>query len=261
MSIRHGLVLLAALISCPAVRAGQPAPLVLCYEDVAQRPWSTPAGAGLNFELLKRVEKQLGEHFNYAAKPWKRCLEEVRTGAVDAVIGAADAPERRSFAIVPTLPDGKSDPARALFSDHAYVYLRAGGNASWDGHRLLAPRNEVVVPAGYLIADLLRERGLRPREQVKSAEDALRMVANGMIDVAVLQGSEASRMARDDPRFRGRLQQAAPPFVALEFHLLVGRAAHARQAGRIDAIWRAIGTVRQSAEYRQLLSEAGADEH
>jgi polar amino acid transport system substrate-binding protein len=255
------MLLLVALIGWPAARAGQPAPLVLCYEDVVQRPWSTPAGAGLNFELLKRVEKQLGEHFNYVAKPWKRCLEEVRTGAVDAVIGAADAPERRAFALVPTLPDGKSDPARALFTDNAYVYLRVGGGASWDGRHLRTPGNEVVVPAGYLIASLLRERGLQPRELVKSAEDALRMVASGMADAAVLQGSEASRMARDDPRFRDRLRQVDPPFVALEFHLLVGRAAHAREAARIDAIWRAIGTVRQSAPYRQRLREAGAHEH
>ena len=38
------------------------------------------SGGGLHFELLRRVEKQLGEQFTYGPKPWRRCLEELRTG-------------------------------------------------------------------------------------------------------------------------------------------------------------------------------------
>ncbi|MES2262372.1 MAG: transporter substrate-binding domain-containing protein [Pseudomonadota bacterium] len=256
MSIRRYLPFLI-LLSCAPAAAGPAAPLTMCYEDVPQRPWSTPAGIGLNFELLKRVEKQLGERFVYAPKPWRRCLEEVRIGAIDAVIGAADSTERRSFAMFPTLPDGSTDPARALFEDKANVFLRVGGQASWDGHILLSPKGEVAVPSGYLIGTILRERGLRAKELVKSADDALRLLVNGVFDAAVLQGAEASNLALHDARFQDRVVQAQPPYAVLVFHLMVGRASYARDAQRIEAIWRAIGTVRQSDEYRQLAADAG----
>lgn len=184
--------------------AGRPAALVMCYEDVVQRPWSSPGATGLNFELLRRVERQLGERFVYAAKPWRRCIEELRLGSVDAVIATADSKARRSFAAYPLLPDGSADPARALFTDSVNVFLRAGGQGSWDGHTLVAPNQEVAVQSGYLVGAVLRERGYRPRELVKSADDGLRLLLTGMFDVAILQGIEASSLARSDPRSRPR---------------------------------------------------------
>ena len=99
-------ILLAALLLFSAVRSVSAAPaLHFCFEDVDQRPWSTPTGTGLNFDLLKRVEGMLGEHFIIAPKPWKRCLEEVRRGTIDGAIGAGDSPERRQFAVFPMLPN------------------------------------------------------------------------------------------------------------------------------------------------------------
>ena len=254
--MQHRCLALLLLICLPAW-AG-PAPLTLCYEDVAQRPWSMPGAVGLNFELLRRVEKQLGEHFIYAAKPWRRCLEEIRLGTIDGVIGAADGSERRSYAVYPTLPDGRSDPASALFEDSVNVFLRSGGSASWDGAKLNAPNSEVAIQSGYLVATQLRQQGLHPREMVKSAEDGLRLLTAGLFDAAVLQGLEAERLARDDPRFQGKITMATPPYAERAFYLMFSRKIYNRDPHRIDSIWRAIGTVRQSADYKQLLAEARA---
>lgn len=267
-SVLAALVLVTLLPAVPAMAAAtaqkkepktEQAPLKLCYIDIDQRPWSTPAGTGLNFELLRRVEKQLGEHFSYASKPWRRCLQELRLGKVDAIIAAADSPERREFGVVPMLPDGSADPARAVYSDTIHVFLRTGSGASWDGRQLRAPSNEVVVQSGYWIASVLRDAGLQPREAVKSAEDGLRLLSNGVYDAAVLQGMEAARMARHDPRFRERIQLQSTPYLLLPLYLTVNRNLHARDPARFEAIWRAIANVRQSAEYRQLLEEAGAN--
>src|SRR5689334_9264655 len=108
------LCLLAALLALmpgmPAHAAHSP-PLRLCFEDVDQRPWSTPSGKGLNFELLRRVEILLNEQFIYLPKPWKRCLSELKIGQVDGIIGAADSIDRRAWSRIPQLPDGREDPA------------------------------------------------------------------------------------------------------------------------------------------------------
>jgi polar amino acid transport system substrate-binding protein len=255
-----GLPLAALPQLAPAAQlahAALPPPLTLCFEDVAQRPWSMPAATGLNFDLLNRVQRELGEQFSYAAKPWRRCMEELRVGRVDGVIAAADAGPRRSFAIVPTLPDGSADPARALYVDNVNVFLRVGGQASWNGRQLDAPRGEVAVQSGYLIGSNLRAQGLQPRELVKSADDGLRLLVSGLFDAAVLQGAEARRLAQSDPRFRDRVQLAPPPYAVLAFHLMFSRRTYSRNPQRIEAIWHAIGAVRQSADYRQQAMTAG----
>lgn len=259
MQLRCRALLLSTCLTLCLPAWARLAPLTLCYEDVPQRPWSMPDATGLNFELLRRVEKHLDERFVYVAKPWRRCLEEVRLGTVDGVIGAAGDAERRSYGMFPTLPDGRSDPARSLFEDHVYVFLRSGGHASWDGTRLLSPNGEVAVQSGYLIATQLRQQGLHPRELVKSAEDGLRLLTTGLFDAAVLQGLEAQRLAHDDPRFQGKVLQAPLPYAEREFHLLISHQTYRHNPARIEAVWRAIAAVKQSSDYKQLLPEATAE--
>lgn len=254
MSCRLGKWLLALLpaFAGAAACAATPAPLTFCVEDVVQRPWTSPAGVGLNFELLKMVEKRLGEHFNYVFRPWKRCLEEVRLGRLDGIVGAADSPERRTFAVFPLLADGRVDPSRELFQERYHVFLRAGGKASWDGHQLRTPGNTVLVQAGYVIASVARERGLQPNELVKSSEEGLRMVADGIAEAAILYGDESERLAYEDPRFAGRVVGAPQPYWVTHLFLMVGRRSEARDPQRIAAIWRAIGAVRQTQEYQKI---------
>ena len=253
---RPSLLLSAWTLACTLAAPARAGALLICYDNVAQPPWSAPPGAGLNFELLRRVEQQLGEQFSYAARPWRRCMEELRVGTVDAVIGAADVPERRHFAVYPTTPDGRSDPARALFEDNVYVFLRVGGQASWDGGKLRSPGRDIGVPSGYAIAGLVRQQGLHARDLIKSPEDGLRLLVSGMFDAILLEGAQAVQLASQDPRFQGKVRQGEPPYTVLQLHLPFNRKAYERDPKRIEAIWRAIARVRQGAEYRQLASQA-----
>ncbi|WP_374347311.1 substrate-binding periplasmic protein [Chitinimonas sp.] len=253
MSGRSRLIFIMLLWA--AMRA-QAAPLHLCFEDVPQPPWTMPDGSGLNISLLKLVEKQLGEQFVFVAKPWKRCLEEVRSGALDGIISAADSPERRSFSVAPTLADGRADPDAALCEDRFNVFLRKAGPGKWDGRLLSSPAHSVVVQTGYIVADLLRQRGVAVNDSVKSAEAGLRLLAEGFADVAVLQGYEAERLVESDPRFAGKIALAAPPYEVLPLYLLISRKTHAANPGRIDAIWAAIRSQKASPAYRSLLPKA-----
>jgi polar amino acid transport system substrate-binding protein len=75
--------------------------------------------------------------------------------------------------------------------------------------------------------------------------------------VAVLQGSEATQLAHDDPRFRDKIQLATPPYTVVTFYLMVGRGVYDKMPQRIDAIWQAIGNVRRARDYRALETAAG----
>ncbi|MES2127694.1 MAG: transporter substrate-binding domain-containing protein [Pseudomonadota bacterium] len=252
MRLTASLALLALLCGSWATAA----PLKLCFENVAQAPWTMPDASGLNFELLRRVEKLTGEQFQFHARPWIRCMEETRTGAMDAMIGAADSPERRLFSRLPILPDGRANPDKALYEDRVDVFLREGSGAAWDGKDLVNPRAIAVAQRGYFVGDLLRARGQSVIDNIKSAEEGLRVLAAGSADVAVLLGRSAEKMVQDDPRFAGRITLAPQPFTQFAFYLMVGRKTYAANPARIEAIWNAIATVRIQPDYRKLEAAA-----
>lgn len=244
----RSLLLLAAL-AAPLARA---APLHFCYEDVAQPPWTLAGDGGLNIVLLKQVAAATGEKFIMSRRPWTRCLEETRLGRMDGIVAAADTPERRRFALPPLLPDGSADGARAVHQTRVSIFLRAGGSAAWDGKSLRNPRGSVITQRGYFIGELMRKRGQRVIDTIKSSEEALRLLVAGTADVAVLMEHSTQTMLRDDPRFRGQVVLAPQPYTEMPLFLLINRELYARDPARIEAIWNAVAGVRASPAYRKL---------
>jgi len=232
------------------------ATLTLCFEDAPQPPWTMPDGSGLNFDLLKRVEKLTGETFKYNARPWTRCMEETRAGLADGMIGAADSPQRRQFSTPPLRDDGTPDPTKAMYEGNVNVFIRVGSHASWDGNAFQNPTRYVIAQRGYFVVELLRLRGQTVKEAVKSTEEGLRMLAAGSADVAVLTGENPAAMIEADPRFRGKIKLAPHPFVTFSYYLMFNHKIYAAKPKRIEAIWNAIRDVRASTDYRTLESQA-----
>src|SRR6185437_2134553 len=204
-----------------------------------------------------KVEARLDEHFTYEPMPWTRCLEEVRIGAMDAAIGAGDAPERHEYAVYPTLPDGGIDTKVSIWTDVFKVYYRAGSKVKWDGKNLDAPGGKVMAQRSYVIATILRERGYRVAEAAKSSMDSLRFLAQGGIEVAVLQGAQAEWLCANDARFKGKIVCGETPYAVLPLYFLPSRISYDSEPKRMQAIWAEIRAVRGSAEYRKL-EEAAA---
>ena len=245
----------ACLLAClfafpPLAHAGEP--LKLCYEDVPLDYWTRPNGTGLALDLMRKVEAHLGEHFTYTSMPWKRCLEEVRIGAMDAVIGAADAPERHDYAVYPIGPDGAVDARSALWIDAFNVFYRADSKVSWDGKDLVVPGGVVLAQRSYVIVGVLQRKGFKVAEATKSVEESLRYLAEGSIEAAVLQGAEASWLSANDARFRDTIREGGTPYAVMPMYLLSARIAYDRDPKRMQAIWGEIRAVRASAEYRKL---------
>jgi polar amino acid transport system substrate-binding protein len=253
------LFLFLASLCAQGAHCATVAPLQLCYEDVPQPPWTMPDGSGLNITLLKRVQALIGERFVLVSRPWMRCMEETRIGRMDGMIGSADSPERRLFSIPPMHADGSPDASKAMYHDNVNIFLRTASEASWDGKHLHNPRGIVVTQRGYFVADLMRERGQRVIDAVKSSDEALRLLVAGNADVAVLMENSVQDLLRDDPRFRGRIVMAPAPFTVFPFYLLISKTSYEKNPARIEAIWAAIATVRASPDYRKL--EAAQTRH
>jgi polar amino acid transport system substrate-binding protein len=76
---------LASLSAC----ASHTPPFVLFAKDEAV--------GGFSYELLQSLARQMGRKLQVSKLPWARCLQEVKSGAVDLAIDAYDDAQRRKL--------------------------------------------------------------------------------------------------------------------------------------------------------------------
>lgn len=224
--------------------------LRFCFEDELQISWTRPDGSGLTIELLKRVEEKLGERFEFIAKPWKRCQEEVSNGVLDGYFGAAFSEERQQFSVYPRLQNGKIDVDSALHVDQTRIFLRRDSAVTWDGQNLRHVNKSILVQRGYLIGSILSKQGYKIRE-VRTEHQGLRLLAAGEADVAILPGFEAQLLVQQDIQFKKLLQIHPLTYASLPLYLAISRHRYQQDAKRFDAIWNAIKSIRNSSSYQQ----------
>ncbi|MDK2125268.1 substrate-binding periplasmic protein [Parachitinimonas caeni] len=231
-------------------------PLTICYEDVTLRPWSMPEGKGLSLDLLRSVEAKLGESFVLVSKPWKRCQAELKVGNVDAALGMAHTAERRNFAVFPMLANGGVDRTAALFEDDFHVFALSTSALEWNGSTFHNLNGPVAVQAGYVVEGRLRAMGITVISEDKSVQDGLRMVENGTMAAAILQGHESVLLATGNERFKRTVRRLPQPFSHEAFYLPFSRQRYANEAKRIRRIWATIAELRKSAAYQQKEADA-----
>lgn len=95
---------IAFFLAAPARAEDQPAKKLTIAADAWCPINCDPSDndPGIGIELAKRIFEPLGYEINYVITPWARALEEVRSGKVDAVVGANTSDD--ATLIFPTSP-------------------------------------------------------------------------------------------------------------------------------------------------------------
>ncbi|MBB5017930.1 polar amino acid transport system substrate-binding protein [Chitinivorax tropicus] len=236
--------------------AHTPPPLVLCFEDIPQKPWTHPDGSGLNLDLLRMVQRRLNEQLIFVPKPWKRCLQELKAGKIDGVIGGQDAPDRRTFAVFPTLPKGQIDSKYRLFGDRFYIYVARGSLVDWDGVQVSNLSKPVAIQSAYAIHHKLDRLGVHYIEAGKTAADGFRLMEAGVVDAVIAQGDEGTALLEREHRFKDQFIQLPNPFDTVAFYLFFSQATYNKSPTRIRSIWQEIEKVRESGEYKKMEAKA-----
>ena len=108
--MKNVVAMLLMLVSLGALSASG-APVSFCFNDWPPLTMKTAAGPkGISITIIKEAAKRLGKEVTFQELPWNRCLQQVKDGEIDAVIGAA---KRAEFIQGPT--------SFSLFSDTFWV--------------------------------------------------------------------------------------------------------------------------------------------
>ena len=241
-------------LSFPAAAADQARDTVtLCFEQQDVLPWRTEKGGGLNFELLKMVEKRLEIHFDFQSIPWKRCLAQLKANAVDGAFAVSYKPDRRELG---EYPGGQQIDAGKRMHIDSYVLIRKkGSKVDWDGKSFRNLDGAVGFQLGYSVGDVLRAQNIEVDEGSQRADELARKLIAGRVAAAAVGGSDAHGLMNGP--LAPQLEQLPVPIIEKPYFLILSHGMVAARPRLAERIWRAVEEARNGAAYRKLEAAEG----
>lgn len=228
--------------------------MVFCYEDTDIRPWQTRAGSGLSFDLLNEVSSRTNIKFSYVARPWKRCLNEVKTNQVDGAIGVSWKADRLNIGVY---PGGSSPDANRAMHIERYVVIRKKGSAvNWDGHTFGKLDSPVGTQFGYSSVDNLKALNIAVDDGARGAHELLTKLKQDRIAAAVLLGGEAHALFAENEAFRTGLEILSKPLVEKPYYLLLSHTLVKENSALSETLWNALSKAKQSPAYQDKQKKA-----
>jgi len=241
-------VLLAGFTLGASALVAQAETIKVCSDDGAAEPWFSKEGKGLAVMLTEMAAAKAGLKVEVVPLPWKRCLDEVETGATAGALAASHKEERAKYAMYPMTGD-KLDASRRIYSD-GYTLYRVKGNAiGWDGSKFTNMTGSIGAQRGYSIIDDLKKWGAKVDEGGGTAKDNLKKLVGGQIQglaLSTVEGNVSTKM----PEFAGKVEAVSPALVAKPYFAIFGKDYYSKNQKAVDSLWAAMATVRESKEYK-----------
>jgi polar amino acid transport system substrate-binding protein len=223
--------------------------LVFCYEETDIRPWQTKTGTGLSFDLLNEVSIRTKTKFSYVARPWKRCLHEVKTNQVDGAIGVSWKTDRLDIGAYPG--DSGPDASRAMHIERYVVIRKKNSSVNWDGIAFSNLSAPVGTQFGYSAVDNLKALNIPVDDGARGAHELLTKLKQNRIAAAVLLGGEANSLFAEHEGFRTDLEILSKPLVEKPYYLMLSHDLAKKNGAQSESLWNTISKVKQSAAYQE----------
>lgn len=248
-TIRRLAVVALFLSAFGSYAADKPASMKLCYENEDVYPWVLKTRPGLNIIFMNALEQKLGTKFEMVALPWKRCLDDLKSGAVDGLFAASFKTDRLELGLYPMAGD-KPDESKALMRDGYTLYrVKGASNVQWDGKKLTVAGSVGAQP-GYSIIDQLKALGAKVDDGARGADDNLRKLLAGRVDAVALQTLEGENSVRTNAEFTGKVEAVSPELVSKPYFLMLSKQFVGKYGDFSKEIWNGVAAVRESADYK-----------
>lgn len=246
------------LLSFYAVAESKPK-LIFCYQDSPLPPYylgsgsQTPVQPGTSIEHLQRLTKKAGLQLDLVRRPWGRCLAELKTNKVNAVIGRY-TPERTAFSRFPEKA-GQPDPSRA-FAEHASCLVaRKKRDWAWDGSRIVSTENVILArPNGYVPLNISASSGVVQQVMMDSTLD-LSMLQQKRIDAATTLCRVAGFPVDVAMMERLELEVLWPPVTVSTSYLMFSYGFYQQQQQLAEQIWQELQQDKGLDIYQRALKQ------
>lgn len=253
MNALHRLIGYLLLLAAMPIWADDVLTLTFAYEDKAQPPYylgegsAVPATApGVAVEIVRQLEKRIPQvKVRVERFPWKRCLDQLTSGAVDGIFNASFQEARLAIGTYP-MKGGSADPSRRLTTIAYSLYTLGNSPLGWDGTRFANAENVTFgAPLGYSIVKDLRAMKVEIAEAI-SSETLLKQLVARRIDAAVMQDVTADALIASNPAEFGAIRKHEIPIASKPYYLMLSRQFVARHPALAEQIWKEIAAMRES---------------
>lgn len=229
--------------------------LTFCFENKQVAPWRNVDKSGLNFALLKRVEKKLDLVFDYQLLPWKRCLAKLKANEVDGAFTVSFSNERREFGAFPG--HERADVKQRMHFARYFLVRKQGSTLDWDGSQFQHLDGKIAFQLGYSVGDLLRQLKVPVDEAADSPHSVGRKVIAGRVAGAAMMDSDTDALMQGP--LAPKLEVVATPLIEKAYYLMLSHALVKSRPQLAERIWKQVEEVRNSKEYGKLVQAAGAE--
>lgn len=235
---------------------------------IDERPWlphtnPDPGHPGNMQILIKSVAHDLGSTVQIISLPWRRCLESVRTGKIDAMVGAGDVPFTRELGEFPKIGN-IVDSGRSLGMARVMLVKRAGSKVSWNGVHFSGLSKPVGVAKGtQVMITSVQNSGGTVDDGGKTDLHNIRKLLEYRVDLMAGYDFDLKKILAQG--YHDRLVMLAMPLVESNYYLAFSKAFYTRNKVFAENFWNRVGFVknklyaRPSAKYRYNIETSSAN--
>ncbi|MFD2205400.1 substrate-binding periplasmic protein [Kiloniella antarctica] len=183
--------------------------------------------AGIDYDVSQELSKRLGIEFDYRVCPFKRCLQEMKSGQLDLLAGIARNPEREKYMAYTDTP----------YSTVAVVfYVRKGETSRLVTYEDLYKMRVGYVSKSHYFEPFNTDQKI-PKVDVDKEHRLLRMLYSGRIDTYVGTDPNASYEIKT-MGYKDKLEKAPfSPKEEVSIHFATSRKSkHVTLASKISEI-------------------------
>lgn len=224
--------------------------MTLCVSDRPAAPLMFPDHDGQAQYLARAGARAAGVEPSFVVLPWRRCIEAVRAGQVDGVLGAQAFNAYKEFMRFP-LKNGLPDRSFSVGIDTWVFVTRADQPLRWDGKTLSGLNTPVSYPSGVNVVRLmLDELGIRNSDTAKTALQLMHMLKASRFQAVVIRESDAQGFLAQNEFISLRI--VAPAFLLSDAYLVFSNQYADSHPAVVTATWEAIRRIRSSREWSEL---------
>jgi polar amino acid transport system substrate-binding protein len=249
--VRAAAALSSLIAGTAALAQANPDKITLCHANEESYPWLINSKPGYSPMMIQSVEKQLGVTIKLVALPWKQCLADVKSNAVDGAINASFAADRAEYAVYPLKLDGEADATKRMYRATYALYRPKGSAVAFDGSKLSGIDGIVIgAPNGYSVVAQLTKLGAKVDDSAKATTDILKRVVAGKFGAAALQTTEAEDTLHDEPDIKAKIERVSPPLAEKPYFTIFSKGFFGKYGNTAREVWKLQAKTRDSAEFK-----------
>lgn len=222
-----------------------PMAMTACVDDRPWLPYTNPdlKKPGTMQVLVAQVAAELGVALEVRALPWRRCQQDVRTGKVDAVIGAADVPFNRELAEFP-LAGGEVDQQRALGVARVVLAKRVDSPVDWDGQTFHLLTTPVGTAAGtQIMIEQVKRHGGRADEGARTDERNLEKLLAKRIDLMAAYDLDLQPLLSG--KYQGKVVVLPIPLSETSYYLVFAKKFAVGHQDLVQRFWHSLAATKK----------------